>query len=307
MELKINQKFVSFIKLVMKHFKMGNVSDSAIVLAYYALLSLFPILIMLGSIIKLLHGDPNDILTYIKTAVPSSIYTMLLPMIKSAFDNNNSGGSLSIGLLLVIWSASQAMAAFQRTVNRTYGVADDQNPIMNRLISFVWMLLLVLLLIILMILQGFGQGIIMYLRPILHLSTVATKVVAEIRIPFIIAVSFIIVILLYYFVPSVKTKIRYTIFGSGISVIGLMILSQAFSLIIEYFFRNITAYKTLGTFIVIMLWLYFIGIVLMFGAVINASVQEYYTGSIESTRGSVRSIITNARKFRSEKKNTTKN
>ncbi|WP_272946474.1 YhjD/YihY/BrkB family envelope integrity protein [Fructilactobacillus fructivorans] len=75
------------------------------------------------------------------------------------------------------------MAAFQRTVNRTYGVADDQNPIMNRLISFVWMLLLVLLLIILMILQGFGQGIIMYLRLILHLSTVATKVVAEIRIP----------------------------------------------------------------------------------------------------------------------------
>lgn len=86
-----------------------------------------------------------------------------------------------------------------------------------------------------------------------------------------------------------------------------MILSQAFSLIIEYFFRNITAFKTLGTFIVIMLWLYFIGLVLMFGAVINASVQEYYTGSIESTRGSVRSIITNARKFRSEKKNTTKN
>ncbi|POH10079.1 ribonuclease BN [Fructilactobacillus sanfranciscensis] len=260
---------------MVKHFSMGNVSDSAIVFAYYSLLSLFPILISIGGVIRLANANPTRVIDSMKLLMPSSIYKMLQPIVESAFSSGHGGSNLSVGLIIAIWSASSAMAAFQRAVNRSYGVL-DQSAFMNRVISFLWMLLLVVFLFVLMILLGFGQALIDLLNKMINMPSEVLHLVEAFRIPFIVILLVIILSMIYFFVPSLKTKWKYTLGGTLFALLGLSILSQLFSQIIGEFFRNISAYKTLGTFIVVMIWLYLTGMVLLIGSVINASVHDYF-------------------------------
>ncbi|WP_429971352.1 YihY/virulence factor BrkB family protein [Fructilactobacillus sp. Tb1] len=274
LKITFKNQIVPFTKLLFKHFMMGNVSDSAIVFAYYALLSLFPILISIGGVIKLANANANHVISAIRSLMPASIYHMLKPIFESVFSGGNGGSNLSIGLVIAIWSASSAMAAFQRAVNRSYGVT-DQNAFMNRIASFMWMLLLVIFLFVLLILQGFGQSLIKLLNEMLKIPDPILTLLESARVPFIVTMLFIILSLIYFFVPSLRTKWRYTVFGTLFALAGLSVLSQVFSQIMHEFFRNISAYKTLGTFIVVMIWLYLTGMVLLMGAVINSTVHAY--------------------------------
>ncbi|USS85557.1 YihY/virulence factor BrkB family protein [Fructilactobacillus myrtifloralis] len=285
------QKVIQFCKLVLKRFNLGDVSDSAVVFAYYVLFSLFPILIIIGGIIRLTNSNVNNVLATIHSMVPGSIYQGIAPIAKSIF-TGNGGSILSIGIIIVIWSASSSMAAFQRSVNKIYGVT-DQSSIMNRLTSFIWMLLLVVLLFVLIIVMGFGRVLLKFAHKELHVPTSVVNLLNDARFPVTLVLSIVILTLLYYFVPSVTTKFRYVVCGAVVALIGLLVLTQVFSLIISSFFSSISAYKTLGTVMVLMLWLNFMGTILLFGAVINASLQEYCDGSLPeaTTQTSLKSLV----------------
>lgn len=84
------------IQTISKHYQMANVSDSAVVLAYYTLLSLFPALLVIASLLPYLNIQTETVLESIEPMVPESIFSMLKPIIHS-FLNTRSGGVLSIG------------------------------------------------------------------------------------------------------------------------------------------------------------------------------------------------------------------
>lgn len=278
------QKFYTRTRMVIttitRHYQMANVSDSAVVLAYYLLLSLFPALLVLASLLPYLHIDTQTVLNGIEPIVPESIYDMLGPIIHS-FLNRRSGGVLSIGVVVALWSSSRAVAAFQRTVNRAYGVAEHQNALVNRVGAFFWMVVLIALMFGLMLVFSFSQIILEQLTPLLHLPTQILTYVNAVRWPVTFVVTFFILLILFFFVPNARLKWRFVWPGALIAAMGWLLLSQAFSLYLKYFMHNIDSYKTIGTFIVLMFWLDFTGMILMFGAVVNASIQELVAGPVE--------------------------
>ena len=268
------------ITTIARHYQMANVSDSAVVLAYYILLSLFPALLVLASLLPYLHIDTQTVLNGIEPIVPESIYDMLGPIIHS-FLNRRSGGVLSIGVVVALWSSSRAVAAFQRTVNRAYGVAEHQNAFVNRVGAFFWMVVLIALMFGLMLVFSFSQIILEQLTPLLHLPTQILTYVNAVRWPVTFVVTFFILLILFFFVPNARLKWRFVWPGALIAALGWLLLSQAFSSYLKYFMHNIDSYKTIGTFIVLMFWLDFTGMILMFGAVVNASIQELVAGPVE--------------------------
>lgn len=268
---------------IMKHYTMANVSDSAVVLAYYTLLSLFPALLVLASILPYLNIQTSTVLDSIEPMVPESIFDMLEPIIHS-FLNNRSGGVLSIGVIVSIWSSSRAVAAFQRTVNRAYGVAKNQNAFVNRVVAFFWMVVLIAFLFALMIFFSFGQIVLEKLTPLLHLPRAILAYVNALKWPFTFFVVFVVLMILFYFVPNAKLKWRFVWPGALVATVGWLLLSQAFSIYVKYFVHNIDSYKTIGTFIFLMFWLDFTGLILMFGAVLNAAIQELIVGAIEEQK-----------------------
>ena len=269
-----------FFKMFFRHYGMAEVSSSAIVLAYYSLLSIFPAVIVLGNILPLVGLSADTVLNYLSTAIPSTVYNFIKPLI-SDFLRNGSGGLLSIGAVVTLWSTSQAVAAFQRSVNRAYGVAQDQNAIVNRIVSFVWMVVVIAIMAVIIIFFSIGQMLLEQLQPIIHIDMGLINLVASVKWPITFAGLFIALSLLYYFVPNARVKVRYIVTGALLSTFLWMMLSQVFSIYTHLFARTVTSYKTIGVFIVMMIWLDLSGMIVMIGATLNATIQDLFEGKIE--------------------------
>lgn len=275
-----------FFKIFFGHFNDAEVGNSAVILAWYSLLSIFPAVIVVGNLLPLLGIDAHTILTYLQTAVPEDIYKTLAPAILSFLQRGN-GGLLSIGAVVALWSTSQVAAAFQRTVNQSYGVGKNQSAIANRLFSFLWMILVIMIMAAIIIFFTIGQVVVKQLTPILHLGQNVFDVVSSLKWPVTFVMLFLLLLLLYYFLPNARLKWRYVWVGALSATVAWLLLSQLFSLYVDYFARSVTTYKTVGSVIVIMMWLDFSGIVILTGAVLNASIQEYFGGAITETRQSL--------------------
>lgn len=280
MRQSVFNKVGIFFKVFFRHYSMAEVSSSAIVLAYYSLLSIFPAVIMVGNILPLVGLNANTVLNYLSTAIPSTVYSFIKPLI-SDFLRNGSGGLLSIGAIVTLWSTSQAVAAFQRSVNRAYGVAHNQNAIVNRVVSFVWMIVVIAIMAAIIVFFSIGQLLLEQLQPIIHIDMSLINFVASIKWPVTFAGLFIMLCLLYYFVPNAKVKLRYVLAGSLLATFLWMMLSQVFSIYTHLFARTVTSYKTVGVFIVLMIWLDLSGMIVMIGATLNATIQTLFEGKID--------------------------
>jgi membrane protein len=291
--MKIEQKIGKLAKFIVpfkKHYTESNVSDSAVVIAFYSLLSIFPMTIIGGSLLTILHVNIYEVLDYLQPLLPSTVFKIVSPIISSALSSAD-GNKLSLGLIITIWSASKALAAFQRSVNKAYGIENDSN-LMNRLVSFIWMLLLVISLGIFLLFFGFGKVIIRYSAYLMGLSQWNINLFMLLRYPCTIMGVFGLILLLYYFVPNVNTKWKYVWPGSLLVTLSMIVLSKGFSIYLHYFAKSMDAYKTLGTFIVLMIWLDLVGMILILGAVINASVQDSKNVTIQDRQPLFKSFLT---------------
>ena len=284
------RKSETFLKALLKRFNEAEVVNNSIVLAYYLLLSFFPLVMLLGTLLPLFQIRVNTVLEYIETAVPETIYNITEPIVKDFLGSGN-GELFSFSLVMTVFSASQAVAAFQRTVNRAYGVAKYQNPIINRVVSFFLTVVIIAIMAVLGFLFSFGQTLVSYLTPILNLPTHLFALVGQLKWPVTIVGLFVGLSLLYYLVPNAKIRFKYVIPGTVFATIGTMVLSQVFSFYLRIFARSVTSYKTLGTFIAIMFWLNFSAMIIMFGGVLNATWQELREGKIIETAGSLRKVV----------------
>ena len=284
------RKSETFLKALLKRFNEAEVVNNSIVLAYYLLLSFFPLVMLLGTLLPLFQIRVNTVLEYIETAVPETIYNITEPIVKDFLGSGN-GELFSFSLVMTVFSASQAVAAFQRTVNRAYGVAKYQNPIINRVVSFFLTVVIIAIMAVLVFLFSFGQTLVSYLTPILNLPTHLFALVGQLKWPVTIVGLFVGLSLLYYLVPNAKIRFKYVIPGTVFATIGTMVLSQVFSFYLRIFARSVTSYKTLGTFIAIMFWLNFSAMIIMFGGVLNATWEELREGKIIETAGSLRKVV----------------
>jgi len=215
---------------------------------------------------------------------------------------------LSIGILVTVWSASKIIAAIRRSLNEAYGVTDAQNAVWTRIIAFFLTLGLLLLIVGLANFFTLSQLI---LDVILNLTNLTRAIIPnwinqllENKNLITFVGMFVVAMLLYYFVPNAKVKLRYIWTGALVTTIGWIVISQGFRVYIELFAKRITTYQTIGSLIVLMFWLNFSGILLMFGGVVNASVQEWFEHTIEPK--SPRMIRRIRRQFFKRKKTTKK-
>ncbi|AVK62233.1 YihY/virulence factor BrkB family protein [Lactobacillus sp. CBA3605] len=278
-------KTAKWIEIIVRRYNQANVSNNAIILAYYALMSIAPIILIVGNIVARFDLKTGQILAYAKEFIPSNIYSIFKPILVS-FLSSSGSGSLSIGIVVTIWSASQIIAAVRRSLNEAYGVKDTQGAIVTRLMAFLLTLGLLVLIVGLAIFFTLSQVI---MDAILRLTNTSeafipgwwTSLLANKNLITFVGM-FVLALLLYYFVPNAIVKLRYVWIGSLVTTIGWIVISQGFRLYVELFAQRVTSYQTIGSLIVLMFWLNFSGMLLMFGGVVNATVQEWFEQTIQA-------------------------
>lgn len=269
----------NFFSILVKRIMSSEFSTYSIVVAYYLLLSLFPLLITVGNILPFLSIDPNTVLPYIQEIMPQTIYQFLGPAIKSLL-TQSSGGLLSISAVTTIWSASKSINALQKAMNKSLGVK-ERSSILARILSFFVLIFFLLGIVVLSVVIGVGKEVLVYLQPVLHFSNTLIDAFQTVKWPLTAIALFLVMMVIYWLVPNVRMKLRSLLPGSLLATAGWLLLSQVFSLYAKYFATSVSGYQIIGSFVVLMLWLNFAAMILILGSVVNASVEEMHSGSLK--------------------------
>lgn len=274
-KVKENEKLMHFIATTQVRMVESEISNTSVVVAYYLLLSLFPLLIAVGNILPYLNISPNEVLPYIAEIMPKTIFKDLEPAIQSLLTQKSSG-LLSISALAALWSASQSINAMQTAMNKVYGVEQRKNFIIVRIVSLFVIILFLVAIVSVITILGLGQNILEFLQPIFHFSLDFIDTFQTLKWPVTSMGLFVIMSLIFLVVPNAKLTVRSILPGAFFATVGWMLLSQVFGLYLKYFSSKMASYQIIGSFIVLMLWLNFAATIMILGGIINAVVEEYF-------------------------------
>ncbi|WP_414042470.1 YihY/virulence factor BrkB family protein [Macrococcus sp. EM39E] len=242
-------------------------------LAYYFLLSLFPMLIFLLTLIPLFKVKPETITNMISQNAPGDTAKMITGIINDVMSNAN-GGLLSFGLIAALWSASNGMTALMNAFNVSYEVEDARNPIIAKLLSVLFTIVMVLVFGIALALPVFGEQIGNYLFGHLGLESQFKWVFNLIKVVLPILVTFIVFTTLYAIAPNLKLKIKSVLPGALFATIVWLGASFLFGYYVNNFSNYSKTYGSIGGVIVLMLWLYLTGFIIIIGSQINAIIHK---------------------------------
>lgn len=277
-KIKKNSNLMRFFETTQKRITESEMSNYSVVVAYYLLLSLFPLLIAVGNLLPFLKINPNDVLPYIEEIMPTPIFDFLSGAIKDLL-TQSSGSLLSLSALTTLWSASQSINALQTAMNKAYGVEGRSNFVLVRAVSFIVVLLLMIAIVGVVGIFGMGQSILDALQPIFGFSLDILDTFAAWKWPLTLIGLFVIMTLLYLIVPNAKLHWRSVFPGAAFATIGWLALSQVFGLYTKLFNARIAGYQIIGGFIILMFWLNFASMIMIFGGIINAVIEEYLSGN----------------------------
>ncbi|AOF49383.1 YihY/virulence factor BrkB family protein [Tetragenococcus halophilus] len=281
-EVGNDQKNISrFFSIAKERVKISEFTTYSIVVAYYLLLSLFPLLITVGNILPFLSIDPSSVLPYIQEIMPSTIYQFLGPAIKDLL-TQSSGGLLSISAITTIWSASKSINALQKAMNKSLGV-EQRTGIVARILSVLVLILFLFAMVALSLIIGAGQVLLDAIQPIFAIPDSFVNIFQTVKWPLTFVALFLLMAIIYWMIPNVKMKLRSVLPGAIFATIGWLLLSQVFGLYARYFATTVSGYQIIGSFVVLMLWLNFAAMIIILGSVLNASMEEFYNGELKES------------------------
>lgn len=276
-KIQNNEKLMRLFTIVKNRFSDAQIGNNAVIVSYYLLLSLFPLIIAVGNLLPFLNINPNSILPYVKDIIPDEVYTFIGPAIKNLL-TQGSGGVLSISAVAALWSASKSINGLQTAMNSAYGVNDRKNFIAVRLVSVIVIVLLLVAMVGVTVILGVGRMILDGLQPILGFSGQIIETFQRFKWPLTIIALLAIMIIIYWIVPNAKVKLMTTWPGAVVATLGWMLLGQLFGLYAQFFAAKVSGYQIIGSFIVLMLWLNMAATIIILGGITNAIIAEYITG-----------------------------
>ena len=265
-------------KTILKHLyekiKEDEITGLAAQLAYYFLLSIFPLLIFTITLLPYFPVTTQDIISMLEAYVPSESVKLLESSLSTVMENRN-GGLLSFGILATIWSASNGINAIIRALNHAYDVEESRSFIVSRALALVLTVAMIIVVVVSLLLPIFGKMILGVVFDFLGFEP--SFMYTLLRWTISIAVTTFVFTMLYWLGPDVKLPIKWAWPGALFSSIGWALSSLAFSFYVNSFANFSSTYGSLGGLIVLMLWFYISGLVIIVGGEINAVLRHNRT------------------------------
>ncbi|MCA0149970.1 YihY/virulence factor BrkB family protein [Rossellomorea vietnamensis] len=267
----VKGEWKGFSKSLFANISANDVTGLAAQIAYYFLLSLFPLLIFIVSLLPYLPFEQGDILGLVRDFAPGETMSMIEETLQDVMSNRNSG-LLSVSIIATIWSASNGMNAIVKSLNRAYDVEETRSFIATRLMSILLTFAMILVFVIALLLPVFGKQIGLFLFSQFGFSDQFLTIWNGIRWAITHIILFIIFVGLYYFAPSKRIKCLSAFPGAIFATLGWVLASLAFSYYVGSYGNYSATYGSIGGIIVLMIWFYLTGIIIMIGGEINALV-----------------------------------
>ncbi|MEZ5157085.1 MAG: YihY/virulence factor BrkB family protein [Solirubrobacterales bacterium] len=256
-------------------FNEDHMTDWAAALTYYGLLSLFPALIAIVSIVGL-FADPEsatESLTDIVTQIgPDTAADTFAGPIDSITSNRSAAGVLFVvGLAAALWSASGYVGAFSRAANVIWETPEGRPFLKLRPLQLGVTLLLVVLFALVAVSLVMTGPIVQAVGDSIGIGDTALTIWDIAKWPVLLAIAIFMVGVLYYSAPNVKLPgFRWLTPGSVVAVGGWVVASAGFAFYVANFGSYDKTYGSLGAIVTLLIWVWISNLALLFGMELNA-------------------------------------
>jgi membrane protein len=263
-----------FLRDLYDELQQDNVYNGAAALAYYWMLAIFPAAIFLLSLLPYLPIPDlqQAIMDLLHQALPGQAADLFTGVVQDVSEKR--GGLLSFGFLFTLWSASTGLYAIMQQLNITYGVQEERPFWKVRGTALFLVLLFLLLIIGSFALVIFGGMIQDWLMTLVGKNQVLLTFFATFRWVVIACLLLLGLAVIYYFGPDVEQRFQFVTPGSIVAGVIIIIASVVFRIYVANFANYSATYGSLGAVIILMLWLYIVGLVILLGSEINALLEH---------------------------------
>lgn len=236
--------------------------------AYFLILSVFPFLMFLLTMLNYLPISAEELLSLAENVFPGEIYNIVHNIVIELV-TKASGTLVSITVISAIWSASKGTLTLSKGLNAVYQQKETRNGILLRIISALYTLAFAVLLIVTLVLLVFGNQIYQIVIAKLPILGDLVGLILSFRSLVTMAILTLFFLLLYIALPNRKSNIFRELPGAIITAGGWLGFSFLFSFYIDHMGNFSYTYGSVAALAICMLWLYFCMYILFIGAEIN--------------------------------------
>jgi len=256
-----------------KGLQEGAITTRASSLAFNFFLAFFPSIIVFFTLIPYIPiiGFQETLMEILSNILPPSTNNATFNTLDDII-NNQRGGLLSIGFILALYFSTNGMSSLIQAFNASYHIRENESIIKHQLLSILLTVVISALVFLTIILIIFGKTTITYL--------VDFQLISQNKIVFLNIAKWIVLIFMLFvgittifnIGPAIKSKIKIFSPGAILATLFIILTSIVFSYYIDNFSQYNKIYGSIGTLIIILLWIYFNAIFLLIGFELNASI-----------------------------------
>jgi membrane protein len=272
------------VKRTFKAFNQDNLLSRAAELGFYFLFALFPTLVTATSLLGLVARRASafyvELLAYLAIVMPRSAYLIVL----DTFNQTTSAATsdkITFGFAAALWSASVGFSAIQDTLNTVYKVKETRPYWKARGSAILVTLLLAVITTLTLATLLCADYLARFAHHYIHQHLISLGAVALLRASsWIITLAFVTLFfaVIYYFAPDVQaSRWRWLTPGAAIGILGWAAASLLFRAYLYYFDFFSLTYGSLGAVIILLMWFYITGLMLLLGAEINSEIEAAAT------------------------------
>jgi len=268
-----------YVKIIVDYFCRIDFGYASASIAYFSLLSIFPMLIVIGNLLSIVGLELDTVINFLATFLPESILHILQPIVKSILFQNGLG-VLSISLLVTLWSVTRLIASIRTSQNQIYGVPAKHIAIIDRFVSLFWLVLILAAAAILLLFAAIGSNVL----DILPINADTVRLLKSAK-PLIVFVGLFITLTLFnWLLPTKKPWLPWALIGTAFEVLCMMGLAHLFSLYVAFITRAYSFYQAINSVIITMVWMNFLAFVGLLGTTISAILNHIWPAVDKNSR-----------------------
>lgn len=253
--------------------QQGRITDRAASVAFSFFMALFPGIIFLFTLIPFfpIHGIQDEVFNTFQRILPPDTYDAARSTIEDILNNKRSG-LLSVGFFLALIFATNGINALINNFNHSIHQLETRGFFKQHLVSLSLTIIFSFLFLVGLTLVIFSSTVLNGLLNFLHLAAISPYLIEVTRFSLLLIVVLLAIAMLYNFGPSKRREWHFISPGSILATALIVLSSFGFSYYVSHFSQYNKLYGSIGTLMVILLWIYINAIVLIIGFELNASI-----------------------------------
>ena len=273
-------RFLRTIYLMVRRYLRHNVGIQSAALAFYLLFMIFPFLIFISALLGILQLDVAAILGALEEILPREVVEIAGVYLRYV-RANPSMRLLVFGLVFSIYFPMRATNALMRSVRTAYHLGPPKGAVLHRLKTLLYTVMLIVTIALTGALSTIGERVLTYAVHHFRLPVFAAELWTQLRFPAVAVVGFFALYFLYALAQDSRQPWRNIWPGTVGALAAWVALSWLYSFYVDNIANYSLLYGSIGTVIVLMIWLYMTAAILIMGAELNGTLMSLRKDRLE--------------------------